>query len=111
MHLVVAEAILPGCDVGDEQDGEAQQGGGHSADAEGAAKDPEGHGQAQSASCDLLVLRHGAQLRQLLPCLHGRVRGVLRLWRVDHIPAEQSTGRFNSAPSPSLEHAHFIFAH
>lgn len=56
--------------IGDEQDGEAEQGCGNGVDADLAAKDPEADGDRQRACGDLLVARQGAQLLQLLPASH-----------------------------------------
>ena len=59
--------------IGDEQDGQAKEGGGNSVDTDLAAKDPEADGDRQRTGRDLLVARQRAQLLQLLP-------GAQSLW-------------------------------
>ena len=59
--------------VGDEQDGQAEEGGGDRIDTDLAAKDPEADGDRQRTGRDLLVARQRAQLLQLLP-------GAQSLW-------------------------------
>ena len=53
--------------VGDEEDGEAEDGGRDRVDADLRAEDPQPNCQAQRARRDLLVARQRAQLLQLLP--------------------------------------------
>ncbi len=52
-HL--GEVLLPLDDAGDEEDGEAQQGGRHGVDADLGAEDPQGDGDGEGERRDLLV--------------------------------------------------------
>ena len=61
----------PAYHVGDEQDGQAEEGCGHRVDADLAAEDPEADSRRQRAGGDLLVPGQRAQLLQLLPGAQG----------------------------------------
>ena len=55
--------------IGDEEDGQAEQGSSYSIDTDLAAKDPEPHSHREGARSDLLVARQRPQLLQFLPAL------------------------------------------
>mmetsp|Transcript_36950 Transcript_36950/g.93304 ORF Transcript_36950/g.93304 Transcript_36950/m.93304 type:complete len:585 (+) Transcript_36950:55-1809(+) len=86
--LVVAQALLPGGDAGDQQDGEANQRRGHRVHANAGAADPQGHGDGEGSPGDLLIQRQWAQLVQLLPRLDRRIGGVLDFRREESIQNE-----------------------
>lgn len=93
----LSEALLPGDDAGDEQGGEANERGGDGADTKLGAEDPEGNGDGESASHDLLVAGHGTKLRELFLGLERSLGGVLHLGGVEHVEDEGHSDEANEA--------------
>mmetsp|Transcript_1502 Transcript_1502/g.4931 ORF Transcript_1502/g.4931 Transcript_1502/m.4931 type:complete len:281 (-) Transcript_1502:946-1788(-) len=84
-RLVIGQALLPGDDPGDQENGEPGEGRGHGVDADRGPENPERHGDSEGSSSELLVRAHRPKLGELFLGLGRCIRGVFDLGRVEHV--------------------------